>query len=107
MWQNNGFGNGPGPPFQNTFNQNDFSSSPFGGGAGTPLAGQQIFAQHQPMQFEDANGEGFAGNNFQPEVGLYNEDAFMQNQFMSPQQQVSFVELGHTNYPVRPIREQC
>ena len=96
MWQNNGFGNGPGPPFQTTFNQNDL---PFGGGgAGTPLAGQQGFAQHQPnlMQFEDANGEGFMGNNFQPEVGLYNQDAFMQNQYMSPQHQVSVVvELGH------------
>ncbi|TVY46280.1 hypothetical protein LOCC1_G003813 [Lachnellula occidentalis] len=79
MWQNNTFGNGPGSPFQTTFNPNDML---FGGGAGTPIAGQQGFAQYQPNLMDtDA---------YQPEVGLYNQDTFMQNnQHMSPQNQYS------------------
>lgn len=93
MWQNNGFGTGPGSPYQTAFNQNDML---FGGGGGTPMAGQQGFAQFQPNLMDtDA---------YQPEVGLYNQDVFTQSQHMSPQHQVCFVELVHL-YPVRPILE--
>ena len=40
------------------------------------------------LQYEDSNGEGFMNNDFQPEVGLYNEGAFMQNQFINANPQV-------------------
>ncbi|KAF4635351.1 hypothetical protein G7Y89_g2743 [Cudoniella acicularis] len=80
--------------FHNNYNQDDFPSSPFGGSSATPLPGQQLFAQPQPNmmqfeQFEDAPSEGFMNNNFQPEVGLFNEGAFMQNQFLNSQPQYS------------------
>jgi hypothetical protein len=95
MWQNNGFGNNG--QFQNGFNsQESYPPSPFGPSSGPPLAGQQYFPNQQNlMQYEDANGEGFINNDFQPEVGLYNEGAFMQNQFINANTQVCFVEPGH------------
>ncbi|TVY17622.1 30-kDa cleavage and polyadenylation specificity factor 30 [Lachnellula arida] len=53
----------------------------FGGGSGTPMAGQQGFAQFQANLMDtDA---------YQPEVGLYNQDVFTQSQHMSPQHQYS------------------
>ena len=87
MWQNHGFGdNGS---FQNNFNQENFPSSPFGAGSGTPL-GQSFFpTQTDMLQYEGGNGEGFISNEFHPEVGLFNQAAFMQNQVMN------------TNGPVR------
>ncbi len=84
MWPNNGYGNNGHFP-QNNFNQDDFTQSQFGGG--NP---QRIF-QTQPnmMPFDEMNGDSFMENNsFQPEVGIYNDSAFMQNQFVN---QVSFV----------------
>jgi hypothetical protein len=88
MWQNNGFGgNGQ---FPNGFNnQENFPSSPFGAPPGQGLAGGQYFpTQRNMLQYEDSNGEGFMNNDFQPEVGLYNEGAFMQNQFINANPQV-------------------
>lgn len=98
MWPNNGFGNNL--PFQNNFNPEDFPPpSPFGNAnasPGTPLQGQLLFTHGNMMPFGEANGEGFA-NDFHPEVGLFNEGAFMQNQgqFMSPQPQVCAVQPRH------------
>lgn len=98
MWPSNGFGNNL--PFQNNFNQEDFTPpSPFGNAnasPGTPLPGQHLFPHGNMMPFGEANGEGFA-NDFHPEVGLFNEGAFMQNQgqFMSPQPQVCVVLPRH------------
>jgi len=88
MWQNNGFGsNGQ---FPNGFNnQENFPSSPFGAPPGQPLAGVQYFPNLQNlMEYEDTNGEAFVKNDFQPEIGLFNEGAFMQNQFINANPQV-------------------
>jgi hypothetical protein len=86
MWQNNGYGG----HFPSNMNQDEFPP-PF---AGTPGPGQQYLQHPQPhlMQFEDGNGEGYLNNEFQPQVGLFNEGAFLQNQFVSPQAQVSPIE---------------
>jgi hypothetical protein len=95
MWQNNGFGNNG--PFQNGFNnQENYPHSPFGASSGPPLAGQQYFpTQQNMMHYEDANEEDYMNDNFQPEVGLCNEGAFMQNQFINANAQVCFVEQDH------------
>ena len=49
------------------------------------------------MQYADDNdNEGFMNQDFQPEVGLYNDGAFMHNQFVSanpPISQVCIVEF--------------
>ena len=104
MWQNNGYGsNGH---FPNSFNnQENFPTSPFG----TPSApGQQFFTNPQNrMHFDDANGEGFLKNEFQPEVGLYNEGAFMQNQFINANPQVSVVERYPIIAAVQQPRPSC
>lgn len=95
MWSNNGFSsNGQ---FQNGFNNKDnFPPSPFGG---PPGQSQQYFPHQQPlMQYEDNNAEGFMNNDFQPEVGLYNEGSFMQNQFINANPQVGSVE--HNLFPL-------
>jgi hypothetical protein len=88
MWQNNGYVNNGN--FPNSFNQDDFPTSPFTGSTGVP--GQQYFPPHphppNMMQFDNGNVEGYMSNDFQPEVGLYNERAFSQNQFASPHPQV-------------------
>ena len=69
---------------------------PFSELSGPPLAGQQYFpTQQNMMHYEDTNGEGFMNNDFQPEIGLYNEGAFMQNQFINANPQVCFVEPNH------------
>jgi hypothetical protein len=95
MWQNNGYGNNG--QFQNGFNQESYPPSTFGPSSGPSLAGQHYFPNQQNlMQYEDANGEGFMNNDFQPEVGLYNEGTFMQNQFINANAQVCFAESGHT-----------
>ena len=75
MWHNNGgFGNNG--PFQNNFSQDGYPPSPF---AGQPIQGQQYFSQQPNMtQYEEPNGE-----SFQPEVGLFNDRAYTQNQFNS------------------------
>jgi hypothetical protein len=94
MWQNNGFGsNGQ---FPNGFgNQENFPRSPFGAPPGQPSVGQQYFPNQQNMmQYEDTNGDGFIDTDFQPEVGIYNEGAFMQNQFINAKSQVCVVELN-------------
>ncbi|TVY36828.1 Zinc finger CCCH domain-containing protein [Lachnellula subtilissima] len=63
----------------------------FGGDAGTPIAGQQGFAQFQPNLMDtDA---------YQPEVGLYNQDVFTQHQHMSPQHQYSPTAPHQYNMP--------
>jgi hypothetical protein len=81
MWQNNGFGDNS--SFQNGFNQENFPPSPFGAGLGTPL-GQSFFPnQTDMMQYEGGNGEGFMSNEFHPEVGLFNQAAYMQNQVIN------------------------
>ena len=86
MWPNNGFGNnGHFPP---NYNQEDFTQPPFGGDQG------QRFFTPQPnmMQFDEMNGDSYMANgNFQPEVGLFNDGAFIPNQFVN---QVSF--YGHS-----------
>jgi len=91
MWQNNGFdGN---RQFPNGFNnQEKFPPSPFGAPPGQPSSGQQYFPNQQSMmQFQDTNGEGFLNADYKPEVGLYNEGAFMQNQFINANPQVCVV----------------
>jgi hypothetical protein len=40
------------------------------------------------LPYEDRNGEGFMNNDWQPEVDLYNEGVFMQNQFINANPQV-------------------
>ncbi|KAH7419069.1 YT521-B-like domain-containing protein [Cadophora sp. MPI-SDFR-AT-0126] len=75
MWHNNGgFSNNS--QFQNSFNQDGYPPSPF---AGQPVQGQQYFPQQPNMtQVEDSHGD-----SFQPGGGLFNDRAFMQNQFNS------------------------
>lgn len=93
MWPGSGFGNGPSA--HDGFNQNDFPSSPFRGATGSPLVGQQGFAQNQQNSMQSDNVYSDAYNNsFQPEVGLYNQEAFTQNQFMNPLHQVRSVDLA-------------
>jgi hypothetical protein len=43
------------------------------------------------MHFADINGEGLLNADYKPEVGLYNEGAFMQNQFINANPQVCVV----------------
>jgi hypothetical protein len=81
MWPNNGFpSNGDFP--QNNFNQQDeYPHSPFGAGA----------AGYFPQQLPFSPNGGLMINDFQPEVGLYNEGAFAQNHFANvANSQVSF-----------------
>lgn len=100
MWQNNGFGNNG--PFQNNFNQDDYPPSPFGGVSGPP--GQQYFPiPHHPSMYEDPNGgEGYMSDDFRPEVGLFNEGSFMQNQhqFVNSNVQVSLAQYNLANFPM-------
>ncbi len=87
MWSSNGFGNNG--HFQNNFSQDGFSASLFGGNPGQPLHGQQYFPQQaDSTQFEDVNDEGSITSEFQPELGLFNDGAFMQNQFINASPQV-------------------
>src|SRR6187402_613590 len=82
MWQNNGFGNNGQIP--NSFNQDGYPLAHFGSNSGQSLPGQQYFSHQSNLpdliQYEDTNGEGF-----QPEVGLYNDGSFIQNQFANSQ----------------------
>lgn len=82
MWSNNGY-QGHGDFQQGNFQQNysDDGYIPF-----SPVAfGQQYFQNKRPsqgMQYNDlTNSEQSTPGEFQPEVGLFNEDAFAQNQF--------------------------
>ena len=107
MWPNNSFGNNGN--FQNNFNQDDFQTSPFGINSGPPLPGQQYFPQHQspqnPMQYENAYGDGYISNELQPEISTFNHGAFTQNQFPNPNN--TQVSLG--SLPAYPTAElqQC
>jgi hypothetical protein len=82
MWPNNGY-QGHGDFQQGNFQQSysDDGYIPF-----SPVAfGQQYFPNmrsSQGMQYSDlANSGQSTPGEFQPEVGLYNEEAFAQNQF--------------------------
>jgi len=91
MWQNNGFANNG--PFQNNFNSDDGSFPPFRNNRSPPIPGQQLFPQQPNMMlFDNQNGEGIITNEFQPEVGLFNNRAFLQNQFVNQDAQVCFVD---------------
>jgi len=83
MWPNNGFqGHGDFQQGQGNFQQNysDDGYIPF-----SPVAfGQQYFQNLRPSQmpYKDlANSEQSTPGEFQPEVGLYNEEAFAHTQF--------------------------
>jgi hypothetical protein len=93
MWQSNGFGNNG--HFPNGFNnQENFPPSPFGAPSGHGLAGQQYFTNQQNMmQLDDASGEDFPNREFQPEVSVYNEGAFMQDQFINANPLVSVAKF--------------
>ncbi|PMD46260.1 YTH-domain-containing protein [Hyaloscypha variabilis F] len=109
MWQSNGFGNNG--HFPNGFNnQENFPLSPFGAPSGQGLARQQYFTNQQNMmQLDDASGEDFPNREFQPEVGLYNEGAFMQNQFINANplfSQSTFNQPNSVNpIPPRPVQQ--
>jgi hypothetical protein len=95
MWQNHGFGdNGS---FQNNFSQENFPPSPFGAGSGTPLGRSFFPNQTDMLQYEGGNGEGFISNEFHPEVGLFNQTAFMQNQVMNTNGPVCIVNPNLPN----------
>lgn len=98
MWNNNGFANnGMFPNFNHTNNQEEFPPSPFATNS-SPANGYFPQQMHpNMMQFENATGAQF--NDFQPEPGLYNQDAFMQNQqVLNADAQVRFVELDHYHH---------
>lgn len=83
MWPNNNNGNsfGGNGSFHNGFNQDDFSPSPIGNSAATPLGGQPIFTQ---LPFNTSSGEGFQ-NGYIPDLSMFNnQTAFQQTQFMHP-----------------------
>lgn len=83
MWPaNNGFPNN-GQYQSNSFNQDDLSGttplqSPFSGGA----PGPNFFQQPNILQYDEMNIDGY--NGFSPEIPSYNQAAFAQNQFISP-----------------------
>ena len=79
MWPNNGFGNNG--DFLNNFKNQDDYPSPFGAGPAAQQYFPQLPFQQDMMQFEGGNRERIMNNDFQPEVGLYNEGAFSQNHF--------------------------
>ncbi|ESZ99365.1 hypothetical protein SBOR_0235 [Sclerotinia borealis F-4128] len=100
MWpRNNGFQNN-GQYQPNNFNQDDLSAttplqSPFGGGPGP-----NFFQQPNMMQqYEEMNIDGF--NAFSPELPMYNQAAFAQNQFITPNPPFS-PQLNSTNNSVAP-----
>lgn len=105
MWQNNGFGsNGQ---FPNGFNSQEHLPPPFRAPPDHPLTGGQYFPNQPNMiQFEDANGKGLMNNGFQPELGLYNEGAFMQNQFLNANAEVCVVESDFVSQ-LMPLRRKC
>jgi len=91
MWQNNG-NNGP---FQNNFNQDNFPQQPING---SNRPGQQFF-QPQPLQPMDFNnGEDYTDGDFRPEVGLFNNGAFLQNQSQHARSQAHVSVVEKTNH---------
>jgi hypothetical protein len=96
MWPNNGFqGHGDFQQGQGNFQQNysDDGYIPF-----SPVAfGQQYFQNLRPSQgmpYNDlANSGQSTPGEFQPEVGLYNEEAFVHNQFHGSDYPVSIVTV--------------
>ena len=91
MWQNNGFGNNG--QFPNGFNSQENFPSSLGAPLGQLAGGPQYFPNQQNMmQYDDSNDDGFMSNDFQPEVGIYNEGAFLQTQFINANPQVCVVE---------------
>jgi hypothetical protein len=97
MWPNNGFqGHGDFQQGQGNFQQNysDDGYIPF---SPVPFAQQyfQNLTPSQGMPYNDfANSEQSTPGEFQPEVGLYNEDAFAHNQFRGSDGPVSIVTVA-------------
>ncbi|KAF7862853.1 uncharacterized protein EAF02_010402 [Botrytis sinoallii] len=101
MWPtNNGFpSNGQYQP--NNFNQDDLSGttplqSPFSGGG----PGPNFFQQPNILQYDEMNIDGY--NGFSPEIPMYNQAAFAQNQFISPNRPPYSPQLNSTNNSVAP-----
>jgi hypothetical protein len=91
MWPNTGFGNNE--PYQNNSKPDDGPFPPFTGNGHPPTPGQQFLTQRpNTMQFANQNGEGFVPKDFQSEAELFNNRAFLQNQFVNQDAQVCFVE---------------
>lgn len=92
-WQTNAFNS----QFQNNMNPEDFPPSPFGGNNIQPFMGG-FFQSPHPMQYNAAgNGDSFMqGNNFQPEVGLFNGNGsvFALNENLNLNPQVSFRDIS-------------
>ena len=86
MWPNNGFGgNGH---FQGSFNQDAFQQPGFGAGPDPRFFPQQ--PNMLPFQVQDdSNNNG----GFQPEVGIFNNGSYMQNQVVSPVSLRTLVQL--------------
>ncbi|KAK6606929.1 hypothetical protein H4I95_04578 [Botrytis cinerea] len=102
MWPaNNGFPNN-GQYQSNSFNQDDLSGttplqSPFSGGA----PGPNFFQQPNILQYDEMNIDGY--NGFSPEIPSYNQAAFAQNQFISPNRPPYSPQLNSTNNSVAPL----
>lgn len=80
----------------NNANQEDFVASPFAAFPMLPLGG---FPFPQLPYNAGSNGDTFMTGDFQPEVGLYNNDGvFMQNQLVNAQ--VRFVEDDLVPFPL-------
>ena len=82
MWQGNGRGNYP--PFLGNFNPGDNSPSTYSGSSDPHSAGYSF--QQQPNQ--EFNGAGYIDNGFQ-DFGMYNDEAYMQDQAINAGLQVS------------------
>ncbi|QSZ34687.1 hypothetical protein DSL72_007542 [Monilinia vaccinii-corymbosi] len=103
MWPaNNGFPTN-GQYQQNNFNQDDLSAttplaSPFTGGA----PGPNLFLQPNmmQMQYDEMNIDGC--NGFPPDVPMFNQAAFAQNQFIAPNPPFSPQLLISTNNSAPP-----
>ncbi|KAI9646922.1 hypothetical protein NHQ30_004922 [Ciborinia camelliae] len=100
MWPtNNGFpSNGQYQP--NNFNQDELSAttpgpSPFAVGG----QGPNFFQQPNMLQYDEMHIDGF--NGFSPELPMYNQAAFAQNQFITPNPPFS-PQLNSTNISAPP-----
>jgi hypothetical protein len=94
MGPNTGFGNNGFIP--DSFNQDTLPTSFAGGNTGRSYFPQQ--AQSNTIGFEDdGNGKGYVNDDFQPEVGLFNDAAFSQNLFTSPLAQVCVTKTAQAS----------
>ena len=84
MYHNNGY-SGDGGDFPGNFNsQNNFQ--PYAGTSTRQPSVQQPQQQQSSMiHYEDSDSFMHMGNGFQPEVALFNQQAFTQNGFVPPQ----------------------